>query len=77
MRTSALSTVRLNCDARFDRPTAPSVLSVAQEKAPQAVGINEVVDGIWLATVMDDDLGYIDLEERTLRPLENPFDPRV
>ena len=24
---------------------------------------------------MDYDLGYIDLEERTLQPLENPFGP--
>jgi putative transposase len=67
----------LNCDARFDRPTAPSVLSVAQEKAPQAVGINEVVDGIWLVSFMDYDLGYFDLETRVLEPLENPFGPKV
>jgi hypothetical protein len=26
---------------------------------------------------MDYDLGYIDLEEKTLQPLENPFGPRV
>jgi len=26
---------------------------------------------------MDYDLGYIDLEERTLQPLANPFGPRV
>jgi hypothetical protein len=26
---------------------------------------------------MDYDLGYIDLEERTLLPLVNPFGPRV
>jgi len=41
------------------------------------VGIKEVDDGIWLVSFMDYDLGYIDLEEKTLRPLDNPFGPRV
>jgi len=26
---------------------------------------------------MDYDLGYVDLEERTLQPLVNPFGPKV
>jgi hypothetical protein len=26
---------------------------------------------------MDYDLGYIDLEEKTLQPLDNPFGPKV
>ncbi len=26
---------------------------------------------------MDYDLGYVDLEEKTLQPLENPFGPKV
>ena len=26
---------------------------------------------------MDCDLGYIDLEQRTLHPLDNPFGPKV
>jgi len=26
---------------------------------------------------MDYDLGYIDLEEKTLQPLDNPFGPRL
>jgi hypothetical protein len=26
---------------------------------------------------MDYDLGYIDLEEKTLQPLQNPFGPKV
>jgi hypothetical protein len=26
---------------------------------------------------MDYDLGYIDLEEKTLQPLHNPFGPRL
>ena len=45
--------------------------------AGQAVGIKEVDDGIWLVSFMDYDLGYVDLEEKTLQPLENPFGPEV
>jgi len=30
-----------------------------------------------LVSFMDYDLGYIDLEERTLQPLNNPFGPKV
>jgi putative transposase len=43
----------------------------------QAVGIQEVHDDIWLASFMDYDLGYFDLETRVLEPLENPFGPRL
>jgi transposase InsO family protein len=45
--------------------------------AGQAVGVKEVDEGIWLVSFMDYDLGYIDLEEKTLQPLENPFGPKV
>jgi transposase InsO family protein len=45
--------------------------------AGQAVGVKEVDNGIWLVTFMDYDLGYIDLEEKTLQPLANPFGPKV
>ncbi len=45
--------------------------------AGQAVGIKEVDDGIWLVSFMHYDLGYIDLEEKSLQPLENPFGPKV
>jgi len=41
------------------------------------VGIKEVDDGIWLVSFMDYDLGYIDLEEKTLQPLNSPFGPKV
>ena len=41
------------------------------------MGIKEVEEGIWLVSFMDYDLGYIDLEEKTLQPLDNPFGPRV
>jgi hypothetical protein len=45
--------------------------------AGQAVGIKEVDDGIWLVSFMDYDHGYIDLEEKTLQPLNNPFGAKV
>lgn len=44
--------------------------------AGQAVGIKEVDDGIWLVSFMHYDLGYVDLEEKTLQPLDNPFGPK-
>jgi len=45
--------------------------------AGQAVGLKEVEEGIWLVSFMDYDLGYIDLEEKTLQPLANPFGSKV
>jgi hypothetical protein len=45
--------------------------------AGQAVGLKEVQDDIWPVSLMDYDLGYIDLEEKTLQPLNNPFGLRV
>ena len=41
------------------------------------IGIKEVDDGIWLVSFIAYDLGYIDLEEKTLQPLDNPFGTRV
>jgi hypothetical protein len=37
--------------------------------AGQALGIKEVEEGIWLVSFMEYDLGYIDLEEKTLQPV--------
>ena len=45
--------------------------------AGQALEIKEVEEGIWLVSFMQYDLGYIDLEEKTLQPLDNPFGPKV
>ncbi len=45
--------------------------------AGQAVGLKEVEEGTWLVSFMDYDLGYIDLEEKTLQPLDSPFGPKV
>jgi hypothetical protein len=52
-------------------------INLSTSLAGQAVGIKEVDDGIRLVTFMDYDLGYIDLEEKTLQPLNNPFGPKV
>lgn len=43
--------------------------------AGQSLGIKEVDEGIWLVSFMHYDLGYIDLEQKTLQPLDNPFGP--
>ena len=37
----------------------------------------EVDDGIWIVSFMHYDLGYIDLEQKTLQPLYNPFGARL
>jgi hypothetical protein len=52
-------------------------INLSTSLAGQAVGIKEVDDGIWLVSFMDYDLGYIDWEEKTLQPLNNPFGPKV
>jgi Integrase core domain len=52
-------------------------INLSKSLAGQAVGVKEVDNGIWLVTFMEYDLGYIDLEERTLQPLDNPFGPKV
>ena len=44
--------------------------------AGQRVGIKEV-EGIWIVSFMHYDLGYIDLEQKTLQPLDNPFGARL
>ena len=45
--------------------------------AGQSVGIKQVSDQLWLVSFMDYDLGYFDLEQKTLQPLDNPFGPRL
>ena len=43
----------------------------------QKLGIKEVDDGIWLVSFLAYDLGDIDLEQKTLQTLDNPFGPRL
>jgi len=52
-------------------------INVSAVLAGQRLGIKEVDDCIWLVSFMQYDLGYIDLEQRTLQPLDNPFGPRL
>jgi len=68
-------TVNVTCCGRLCLYRKKINLSVSL--AGQAVGVKEVEEGIWLVSFMDYDLGYIDLEEKTLQPLPNPFGPKV
>ena len=52
-------------------------VNISTVLAGQRVGIKEVDDGIWIVSFMQYDLGYIDLEQKTLQPLDNPFGTRV
>jgi transposase InsO family protein len=52
-------------------------INISTALAGQKLGIKEVDEGIWLVSFMAYDLGYIDLEQKTLQPLDNPFGPRV
>ena len=52
-------------------------INLSKSLAGQSVGIKEVDDGVWLVSFMRYDLGYIDLEEKTLQPLDNPFGLKV
>ena len=50
-------------------------INISTVLAGQTLGIKEVDEGIWLVSFMHYDLGYIDLEQKTLQPLDNPFGP--
>ena len=52
-------------------------INVSTVLAGQKLGIKEVDDGIWIVSFMRYDLGFIDLEQKTLQPLDNPFGPRL
>jgi hypothetical protein len=52
-------------------------INISTVLAGQRLGIKQVDEGIWLVTFIDYDLGYIDLEQRTLQPIDNPFGPRL
>jgi hypothetical protein len=52
-------------------------INLSHVLAGQRVGIKEVDEGIWIVSFMHCDLGYIDLEQKTLQPLDNPFGPRL
>ncbi len=52
-------------------------INISTVLAGQKLGIKEVDDGIWLISFMRYDLGYIDLEQRTLQTIDNPFGTRL
>ena len=52
-------------------------INVATVLAGRRLGIKEVDEGIWLVSFMSYDLGFIDLEQKTLQPLDNPFGPTL
>ncbi len=52
-------------------------INISTVLAGQRLGIKEVDDGVWLVSFMSYDLGFIDLEQKTLQTLDNPFGPRV
>jgi hypothetical protein len=52
-------------------------INISTVLAGQKLGIKEIDDGIWLASFMHYDLGYFDLEQKTLQPLDNPFGTRL
>jgi transposase InsO family protein len=52
-------------------------INISTVLAGQKVGLKEVDDGIWLVSFLTYDLGYIDLEQKTLQTLDNPLGPRL
>jgi hypothetical protein len=52
-------------------------INVSTVLAGQKLGVKDVDEGIWIVSFMHYDLGYVDLEQKTLRPLDNPFGPRL
>jgi len=52
-------------------------INISTVLAGQRLGIKEVDDAIWLVSFMHYDLGYIDLEQRTLQTIDNPFGTRL
>ncbi|PSM16483.1 transposase [Nitratireductor sp. StC3] len=56
---------------------ARKTINVSTVLAGQRLGIKEVDDGIWLVSFMHYDVGYMDLEQRTLQTIDNPFGTRL
>lgn len=48
-------------------------VNISTVLAGQRVGIKEVDDGTWIVSFTQYDLGFIDLEQKTLQPLDNPL----
>jgi len=52
-------------------------VNISTLMAGQRVGLKEVDDAIWLVSFMYYDLGYIDLEQRPLQAIDNPFGAKL
>ena len=52
-------------------------VNISTVMAGQRVGLKEVDDAIWLVSFMHYDLGYIDVEQRTLQTIDNPFGAKL
>jgi hypothetical protein len=54
---------------------APQARQCLNRSGRSAPGIKEIAEGIWIVSFMRYDLGFIDLEQKTLQPTDNPFGP--
>ena len=52
-------------------------VNISTVLAGQRVGIKEVDEGIWIVSFMQYDLGFVDLEQKTLQTIGNPFGARL
>lgn len=52
-------------------------INISTVLAGQKLGIKEVDGGIRLVSFMHYDLGCLDLEQKTLQPLDSPFGTRL
>lgn len=52
-------------------------VNISSVLAGQKLGIKEVDEGMWLVSFMHYELGFIDLEQKTLQPMDNPFGARL
>ncbi len=52
-------------------------LNICGGLAVQKLGIKEIDEGSWIVGFMKYHLGFIDLEQKTPQPLDNPFGPRL
>ena len=52
-------------------------INISTVLAGQSLGIKEVDDGIWLVSFSHYDLGYFDMEQKTLQSLDNPLGPSL
>jgi hypothetical protein len=81
LRMPTISMSSMKCRARLSAvrspPPAPQEDQHLSCAAGRKLDINEVDEGIWLVSFMQYDLGYFDLEQKTLQPLDNPLGTRL